>query len=163
MYLYLEAPSETGGELSRFEAGFGDRKSLEVLADLWSQFAGLFGPPLAGQQPREPLLPELLLRLVNGRPGETEIRCGFCYGTAIGFQCPQRFVFELKQVLGIEKLRTLEGRMTDLGGTGVESAGGAQGVLFVLRRRRKRHCCNVNYAAFSRASAGCQCKYDFTE
>ena len=104
MHLYLEAPSEAGGELSRFEVRFGDRKFLEVLVDLWSKFARLFGTSLAGQQPRESLLLELLLRLVNGRPGETKICGGFRYGTAIRFQCPQRFVFELKQVLGIEKL-----------------------------------------------------------
>lgn len=104
MHLYLESLSEARGELSRFEMRFGDRNFLEVLADLWSKFTGLLGPPLAGQQPWEPLLLELLLRLVNGRPGETKICGGFRYGTAIGFQCPQRFVFELKQVLGIEKL-----------------------------------------------------------
>jgi len=70
------------------------------------------------------------LRLVERRAGQAKLAGGLGQGVLVLFQSAQAFVLELKQVLGIEKLRSLKERVSYPGMVRVEGAGGLEGLTF---------------------------------
>jgi len=83
-----------------------------------------FGAALAGQKPLQPLLLELRLSLVNRGAGQPELPGGFGNRAVLGFHRPQGFVFELEQILRIEKGGLLKQGVAHQSGTGIKGAGG---------------------------------------
>jgi len=146
MELYLEALTEAAGQFARIELRLEGRQFLEMLAHRWGKLARAFRTPFMRQQALQPVGLELVLRLVEGGARQTELGGGANDRIAVGADRAQGFVFELEQVLGIEKIGVLKQRVADLSGAGVESAGGLQGLAFGLGSGVGGHECKYIYA-----------------
>ena len=79
--------------------------------------------------------------------------------TPLLLQGSQRFVFELEQVTGVEKIRLLKERLAHLRMTGIKRAGGLQGPAFGFGIRLWWHKCKSIYTALCHIFGGCQRKY----
>ena len=148
MYLHPETLMKTGGEFGRFELRIGSEEFLEAVEDLWSEFARLFGPRLRGNNPGVLVL-EVLLSLIDSRPGETEIAGSSSNRIAVGLQRRQGFVFELEQIFGIEELNAgrSDGGLAAKRALKVPAAGRP---LAVVSAEMPEAYCKYIYAAYSR-------------
>ena len=105
--------------------------------DFWGELARLFGTPLLGKKPLDALLSEVFLCLIDGRPREAKIQGCMSDRTAIDLNGPNRLVFELKQIAGIEEVMFGEQGMADFLRVAIESATGTKRFDFLRVRRHK--------------------------
>jgi hypothetical protein len=104
-------------------------------------------------------VPEVTLRLVDGRAREAKLGSRAGDRIPLLLQGSQRFVFELEQVAGIEKIRLLKERLAHLRMTGIKRAGGLQGPAFGFGIRLWWHKCKSIYTALCHIFGSCQRKY----
>ena len=156
MHLDLKALPEPGGLLAGALGRFGDREFLEVTQHLGGQFVRFAGTAFARQESFQPVGLKVRPRLVEGGPGQAKLAGGLGDGSMLLLQGPQAFVFELEQVLRIEKLRALKEGMAHAGMTRVEGAGVLQDLPFGGGGGLVGHICKRIYAALYLPRLGCQ-------
>ena len=128
MQFHAVALTHAPSQLLGLEFRLGRHLLLEIAEDFLGQFMSRLGPALARQQPFQALLRKLGLRLIDRGTRQTEVSGGLGQRTVVYLHRPQRFVFELEQVLRIEKGGWLKQWVAHLGGAGIKGAGGLQGL-----------------------------------
>jgi hypothetical protein len=118
--------------------------SAAICEAAWTsgELARLFWTPLLGKKPLDAFLAEVFLCLIDGRPREAIIQGCVSDRTAIDLNGPDRLIFELNQIVGIEEVVFGEQGMTDFFRVAVESATGAQCFDFFWVGRHESNCVN---------------------
>ena len=159
MHLELETLAHALGQLARAQCRLRRQPLPQLVQQFRPELVRRFGAALAGQQPLQPLGLKVRLRLIERRPGQAKFACRPRQGLVFVLKCPQTFILELEQVLRVEKLRVLEEPVADTGMTGVESAGGLEGLPFAGWSGCGGHKCKCNYAVVCLVWPGSQGPY----
>jgi hypothetical protein len=106
---------------------------------VWSAFSG--------DQPRDPLLVEDGLRLIERRAREPKRLGRPRHGPALDIHPAEHFVLHLQEIAPIEKVVRGKQRILHVLGPGMERAMGAQGIGLGIAARSGGHS-QCNYAAY---------------
>lgn len=157
--LQLETLTNPERQLARPQVRLGLEQFQKVPAHFRRQLVGVFWSRLLRQQSFQPAFLEVTLRLVDGRAREAKLGGRAGDRIPLLLQGSQRFVFELEQVTGVEKIRLLKERLAHLRMTGIKRAGGFQGPAFGFGIRLWWHKCKSIYTALCHIFGSCQRKY----